>query len=109
MNHKWELRSVVTRATSVAFAVFILVWCALALIGVKVPAWAMWTVGGVIGKYLLFAVVLLTIWPARKVNDDQEAVKVEEKFFNPSGINGESPESARTSIKNCGRWRWRSR
>jgi hypothetical protein len=109
MSHKRELRSVVTSATCGAFAVFILVWFALLFFGVKVPAWAMWTIGGVIGKYLLCAVVMLTIWPARKVNDDQEADGVEDKPVDLSGVRREAPGSPNMNIKDGWRWNWRSR
>jgi hypothetical protein len=108
MSHMRKLRSVVTGATSVAFAVFILVWFALTFFGVKVPAWAMWTMVGVIGKYLLFAVVLLTIWPARKRDDDREAL-VEDSRVDPPGIKGEAPGPVSAGIQDGWRWRWRNR
>jgi hypothetical protein len=95
MSHKRKPRSVVTGATSVALAVLILVWCALAFFGVKVPAWAMWTMGGVIGKNLFFAVVLLMLWPARKRDDDPEAL-VENSRVDHSGIKGEASGPAGT-------------
>ena len=69
MSHKQDLRSIVAGAASAASGLFILVCFGIAFFGIRVPAWTVWTMGGLIVVNPVLTVVYLTVWPERR--DDE--------------------------------------